>query len=71
MKTYQQIVRSVYGTPRASFWTGFSSALDLFAVGKRPAREHRLQRSDADALAQDWATISHDLKRAFERAGAR
>ena len=70
MKTYDQIVRSVYGEARTPFWSGFSHALGLFSASGKPTPRRRL-RSEADALTQDWSKVSRDLQRAMERAGCR
>ena len=73
MKTYNHyntIVRSVYGGPRNSFWSGFASLLSLAGARKNGQPGRRL-RSEADALSQDWSNVSRDLQHAFHRAGCR
>ena len=70
MKTYDQIVRSVYGEARAPFWSGFSHALDLFGTARKRTPRRRV-RSEAEALTEDWANVSRDLQHAMERAGCR
>ena len=70
MKTYNDIVRSVYGEPRNSFWSGFASVLSL-AGTRKSARPERRLRPETEALSQDWTTVSRDLQRAFHRAGCR
>ncbi len=71
MRTYQQVVQAVYGEARPSFWSGFGSVLNLFGAGKRSRCPRRRVRTEAEALAEDWAHVSRDLQRAFERAGCR
>ncbi len=70
MKTYDEIVHSVYGGPRHSFWSGFASVLSLAGSRKSDRPERRL-RSETEALSQDWSHVSRDLQRAFQRAGCR
>ena len=70
MRTYKQVVRSVYGQNRTPFWSGFAGALNLFGTPVKPAAA-RPVRSEADALQEDWANVSRDLQRAFRQAGCR
>ncbi len=70
MKTYDQIVQSVYGGNKTPFWSGFAQTLDLFGSAKKRAPRRRL-RPEAEALKEDWDKVSRDLQHAFERAGCR
>ncbi len=71
MRTYEQIVHSVYGQPRTSFWSGFAGVLSLFGAAKHSRTPKRRVRSEAEALTEDWANVSGDLQRAFKRASLR
>ena len=68
MRTYKQVARSVYGATRMPFWSGFSSALNLFGNPAKPMGSRRL-RSETEALNEDWANVSNDLQHAFRQAG--
>jgi hypothetical protein len=50
----------------SSFLKGAASLGDLFAVTKDPEIEAILQTSDADALRNDWRTISRDFSDSLE-----
>lgn len=69
MRSYNQIVRSVYGEGRTAFWSGFSGLLGSFSAKKKVVR--RPVRPASEALAEDWAYVSRDLQRAFQRTGSR
>ena len=71
MRTYQHIVRAVYGEARQPFWSAFAGALDLFGTRKATRAPRRRVRTEAEALSEDWAHVSHDLQRAMQRAGCR
>jgi hypothetical protein len=52
------------------FWSGFSSALNLYGRPSRPVPIHHRRRSAADALKSDWEKIGKDMETAIAKEHA-